>query len=71
MKVLVSNKHMLPEHNAIKMDISKYKIRNRDNGKELEKYGFGKKVGIGLDIHPEHCLCRNYLEEFVCPSISS
>ena len=29
----------------------------RDNGKELEKYGFmgGKKVGTGLDIHPEHC----------------
>ena len=44
-KVLVSN--MLPEDNAIKVDISKYKIRNiRDNGKELEKYGFmgGKRL---------------------------
>ena len=43
--MLVSN--MLPEDNAIKVDISKYKIRNiRDNGKELEKYGFmgGKRL---------------------------
>ena len=37
----VGMKHMLPEHNAIKVDVSKYKIRNiSDNGKELKKYGF-------------------------------